>query len=73
MYSGPRRNVFCMHRRRVLKGAAAMSATAALLLGMSGSGVAQSEYPTKPVHIVVSFAAGGATDSTGRFFAQALS
>ncbi|MBA3516304.1 MAG: tripartite tricarboxylate transporter substrate binding protein [Rhizobiales bacterium] len=50
-----------------------MSATAALLLGMSGSGVAQSEYPTKPVHIVVSFAAGGATDSTGRFFAQALS
>ncbi len=43
-----------------------------LLLGMAGTSLAQDKYPSKPVEIIVSWAAGGATDvlfrAVGAFF-----
>lgn len=60
-------------RRRFLKAAAALAA-----VGFVGSGLpaqaadAAADYPDKPVTIVVTFPAGGTTDSTARIFAEAL-
>ncbi|HWA12750.1 MAG TPA: tripartite tricarboxylate transporter substrate binding protein [Burkholderiales bacterium] len=44
---------------------------AAIILLCAGAAAAQS-WPSKPVRLVVPFAAGSATDSAGRLFAQAL-
>lgn len=46
--------------------------TAALLLGLGAQAQAQ-EYPTKPVKIIVPFAAGSATDALARLIAENLS
>ncbi len=54
--------------RRVLLGALALSA---LAIGMPS--MAQSSWPTKPVKIVVPFAAGGTTDILARAIAPELS
>ncbi|HMR33340.1 MAG TPA: tripartite tricarboxylate transporter substrate binding protein [Geminicoccaceae bacterium] len=57
-------------RRRFLKAVAALAA-----VGSVGAGLpawAADDYPTKPVTIVVTFPAGGTTDSTARIFAEAL-
>src|SRR5579859_1382854 len=43
----------------------------ALLAGLAGTGSAQT-YPSRPVHLVVPFPAGGATDILGRVVAQKL-
>jgi len=45
----------------------------ALLLGWSASASAQSDYPNKPVRLVVSFAAGGISDVLARALAIPLS
>ena len=35
--------------------------------------IAQSTYPTRPIRLIVSYAAGGSTDATARLFAQGVS
>jgi tripartite-type tricarboxylate transporter receptor subunit TctC len=42
-------------------------------IALSSAAFAQSDWPTKPVRIVVPYAAGGAADALGRVFAEALS
>lgn len=49
-----------------------LAAVLALLLAPSFAAAA-AEWPTKPVRIIVPFAAGGAADSAGRRYADALS
>ena len=45
----------------------------ALVLGWGASALAQSDYPNKPVRLVVSFAAGGISDVLARALAIPLS
>ena len=45
-------------------------AVAVLLALVGGSAAAQTNWPEKPVRLVVGFTAGSATDVTGRMFAQ---
>jgi tripartite-type tricarboxylate transporter receptor subunit TctC len=42
------------------------------LLLATGSAVAQSQYPTKPIRLIVPFAAGGGSDFVGRLIGQKL-
>lgn len=49
-----------------------LSALFLLLLALSAPSIADT-YPSKPVRLVIPFAAGSATDSAGRVVAQALS
>jgi len=50
-------------------------ATAATIftLSLCGQAVAQSDYPTKPIRLLVGFSAGGSNDLIGRMFATKLS
>jgi tripartite-type tricarboxylate transporter receptor subunit TctC len=41
-------------------------------IALSSAAAAQSDWPTKPVRIVVPYAPGGAADALGRVFAEAL-
>src|ERR1700676_1607057 len=50
-----------------------LAAGAAALPSVSRIAWAQTAYPTRPVHIVVGFAAGGPTDVVARLIGQALS
>lgn len=60
-----------MTRQQFLKGVAA-SAIAALG-GMAGPhAMAQSDYPQRPIKLIVPFAAGGATDILGRLLATSM-
>ena len=56
--------------RRGFAHAAAMAG--ALWLGVAGAAAA-ADWPTKPVRVVVAYAAGGANDLLGRVFAEQLS
>jgi tripartite-type tricarboxylate transporter receptor subunit TctC len=56
-------------RRRFLH----LAAGAATLPAVSRLARAQSAYPTRPVHIIVGFAAGGAQDIVARIMGQWLS
>jgi tripartite-type tricarboxylate transporter receptor subunit TctC len=56
-------------RRRFLH----LAAGAATLPAVSRIARAQSAYPTRPVHIIVGFAAGGAQDIVARIMGQWLS
>ena len=53
-------------RRRLLLAAAALAACAPL------AGFAQTDYPTRPVTIVVPFPAGGPTDASARLYAKVM-
>ena len=50
-----------------------MAATALVALGATGAAQAQSDYPNKPVRLVIPYAPGGATDVIGRVLAKQLS
>ena len=63
------RSISSLHAR--LACAAAVSAVAALTL--SAPAHAQSNYPTKPVRLVVGFAPGGPTDILGRVIGASMS
>jgi len=60
--------LFTAMRRRLL--CIALSITALALTGAQAH--AQSDYPTKPIKLVVAFAAGGATDIVGRLMAHGM-
>jgi tripartite-type tricarboxylate transporter receptor subunit TctC len=57
-----------LHRRQCLR----LAASAAAVLTLSPLARAQS-YPTRPVHLIVGFPAGGAADTTARLLGQSLS
>lgn len=42
------------------------------LLGLASPAIAQSDFPNKPINLVVPFAAGGSTDLVGRIVAEAM-
>lgn len=46
--------------------------TLAGLLGLAAPALAQSDFPNKPINLVVPFAAGGSTDLVGRIVAEAM-
>ena len=49
-----------------------MRSAVALMLAVAGGAQAQSQYPTKPVRIIVPFAAGSTTDVITRILAQPI-
>ena len=51
---------------------AAISCAAIGFIASSGAALAQSDYPTKPVKIIVPFPAGGTSDVMGRLVAEEL-
>ena len=59
-------------RRHWLKALLATSVGASLALG-AGTVAAQAAYPNKPIRLVVPFATGGVTDTSGRLIAEHLS
>jgi putative tricarboxylic transport membrane protein len=52
---------------------ARLAGTAALLGVLTGAALAQEKWPTRPVTVIVPFAAGGNTDVMARIFAEHLS
>ena len=56
-------------RRDVLK----LAAGAGALVASSGGALAQAPYPSRPVHVLLGFAAGGSSDVIGRLMCQWLS
>ena len=59
-----------MSKRRLVL--ATIAQAAILLLATSGAALAQSDYPSKPVKIIVPFPAGGTSDVMGRLVAEEL-
>ena len=63
-------NKFSKLRRKTL---AAGVAAAGMVMGLAASAHAATDYPDKPVRLIVPYAPGGATDVIGRVIAQHLS
>jgi tripartite-type tricarboxylate transporter receptor subunit TctC len=53
-------------------GTAVISAAFAMLAGIGAAAAQDTSYPSQPIHIIVPFAAGGATDVTARIIGQKL-
>lgn len=49
------------------------SVLAVALIGVAGFAQAEDKYPSKPITMVIPFAAGGPTDTVGRLLAQSMS
>lgn len=62
---------FTSRRRDFLASAAALSLAACA--GLPGVALAQAGYPSRPVRLVIPFAPGGVTDTSGRVIADYLS
>ena len=62
-----------MNKRRFCVRALAIAALIATLPLAAAPGRAESEYPNRPVHLIVGFAAGGGNDVFGRLIAAKLS
>jgi tripartite-type tricarboxylate transporter receptor subunit TctC len=63
-------------RRSVIRSAcraAVLAATFAVVGAASDSAMAQTDYPNKPIRIVVGFGAGGPSDTVSRVFGQRIS
>ena len=56
-----------------MRGTRALLLCCGLLVLLPAAARAQSDYPSRPVHIVVGFGPGSATDLTARVLAQRLS
>ncbi len=50
-----------------------MLAAALLVATSAGAQVAPSDFPKKPIRLIIPFAAGGVTDTSGRYIAEQLS
>src|SRR5690606_13041786 len=68
------RDVPCPHQERasMKKTIPRIVVGAALALGRSAGAAAQSDFPNKPVHIIVPYSAGGATDILARLMADEM-
>jgi len=58
---------------RLLRAAPIVALAIALMLGLIGQAGAQSNYPSRPIKMLVGFAAGGGTDVAARIVAQKMS
>ena len=58
---------------RTLSGLARPFALCLIILALSSARAPALDYPSKPVHFIICFAAGGPNDITGRLFGQYLS
>ncbi|MGF1552096.1 MAG: tripartite tricarboxylate transporter substrate binding protein [Paracoccaceae bacterium] len=58
-----------MNRRAIV---AAMPLATLAAVGLAAPAAAQSDYPTRPIQMIVPWGAGGGTDSVGRVFASLL-
>src|ERR1700688_2779407 len=64
----------CLRRMRpALLAAAVLAAIGGAALALTAGGASADEWPSHPVRIVVPYAAGGAADTLGRLYGDALS
>jgi tripartite-type tricarboxylate transporter receptor subunit TctC len=61
-----------LHRMRITAASAAAPLAAAALLSLSFGAAAQSDFPSKPIRIIVPFTAGSGADAQARLYAQHL-
>jgi tripartite-type tricarboxylate transporter receptor subunit TctC len=66
------RKTFSFTRRRLLAGAAALGAVAQLAPFGRGAALAQADYPTRPVRVIVPYPPAGGADTVSRLLFQKL-